>query len=102
MRGKNPHLTQIVVIIGLILLLMYSTQSGGLFMNNNAKVNVKQIDYSSFVKLIKADELKKVTINEGEKSAIAEKDNGELLVTAIPQNYEALSGDIISKNIDRS
>lgn len=100
MRGKNPHLTQIVVIIGLILLLMYSTQSGGLFMNNNAKVNVKQIDYSSFVKLIKADELKKVTINEGEKSAIAEKDNGELLVTAIPQNYEALSGDIISKNID--
>lgn len=99
MRGKNPHLMQIIVIIGLILLLMYSTQ-GGLFMSNNAKANIGKVDYSEFVKLVKADELKKVIINEGDKIAIAEKDNGEQLLTAIPQNYDILSNEIISKNID--
>lgn len=100
MRGRNPHLTQIIVILGLILLLVYSTKNGGLFMNNNAKVNVSNVDYSDFVKLVKSNDLTKITINEGDKTAVAQKENGETIFTAIPQNYDMLSNEIINKNIN--
>lgn len=100
MRGRNPHLTQIIVILGLILLLVYSTKNGGLFMNNNAKVNVSNVDYSEFVKLVKSNDLTKITINEGDKTAVAQKENGETIFTAIPQNYDMLSNEIINKNIN--
>lgn len=100
MRGRNPHLTQIIVILGLILLLVYSTKNGGLFMNNNSKVNVSNVDYSEFVKLVKSNDLKKITVNEGDKTAVAQKENGETIFTAIPQNYDMLSNEIINKNIN--
>ena len=100
MRGRNPHLTQIIVILGLILLLVYSTKNGGLFMNNNSKVNVSNVDYSEFVKLVKSNDLTKITINEGDKTAVAQKENGETIFTAIPQNYDMLSNEIINKNIN--
>lgn len=99
MKVKNPHLTQIVVIVLVIMALVYSSQRGA--SQENAR-DVSKVSYSEFIGYIDKGTLSSVTIDEDAHMAYARTNGGEKIQTAISQSTDSLNRQIVEKNINLS
>lgn len=99
MKVKNPHLTQIVVIVLVIMALVYSSQRGS--SQENAR-DVSKVSYSEFIGYIDKGLLSSVTIDEDSHMAYARTNGGEKIQTAISQSTDSLNRQIVEKNINLS
>ena len=99
MKVKNPHLTQIVVIVLVIMALVYSSQRGS--SQENAR-DVSKVSYSEFIGYIDKGVLSSVTIDEDAHMAYARTNGGEKIQTAISQSTDSLNRQIVEKNINLS
>ena len=99
MKVKNPHLTQIVVIVLVIMALVYSSQRGS--SQENAR-DVSKVSYSEFIGYIDKGVLNSVTIDEDSHMAYARTNGGEKIQTAISQSTDSLNRQIVEKNINLS
>lgn len=99
MKVKNPHLTQMVLIIVVIMALIYSSQRGA--SENNAR-DVSKVSYSEFIGYVDQGALSRVTIDEDAHMAYAITNGGEKIQTAISQSTDSLNKQIVEKNINLS